>query len=135
MTLATINYAAFSQKINASKVPAVVKNTFEKQYPSTTVTWEKENGKYEAAFIKNGTSMSALYEINGTLAETEIEIKVTALPAAIIKYVKENYKQSAIKSAAKITLANGTTNYEAALAGKDLIFDENGKFLREVKEK
>ena len=126
--------AASAQKINASKVPAAVKAAFVKQYPGTTVKWENENGKYEAGFKQAGTEMSILYDANGIIMESEMAIKLTDLPSAALIYVKEHYKGKGIKEAAKITLANGDVNYEAEVAGKDIIFDTAGNFLREVKD-
>lgn len=130
---ATIGFAACAQKLDASKVPAAVKAAFAKQYPGVTAGWEKENGKYEVSFKQNGNTMSALYEVNGSLQETEMDIKIADLPATVQAYVKEHYKGKTVKEAAKITKADGTVNYEAEVGGKDVIFDANGKFLKEAK--
>lgn len=131
---ATVGFSACAQKIDASKVPVAVKTAFEKQYPGTTVKWEKENGKFEAGFKKDGNTMSILYEANGTMIESEMDIKVSDLPAVVLAYVKEHYKGKSIKEGAKITKADGTVNYEAEVDGKDIMFDANGKFLKEVKD-
>ena len=132
--VATIGLAARAQKLDASKVPAAVKAAFAKQYPGATAGWEKENGKYEVNFKLNGNTMSALYETNGNLQETEMDIKVSDLPATVQAYVKEHYKGKVVKEAAKITKADGTVNYEAEVNGKDVIFDTNGKFIKEAKD-
>lgn len=131
---ATIGFAACAQKLDASKVPAPVKAAFAKQYPGVTAGWEKEDGKYEVNFKQNGNSMSALYEANGTMTESETDIKVTDLPATVQAYVKEHYKGKTVKEAAKITKADGTVNYEAEVNGKDVIFDAAGKFIKEAKD-
>jgi hypothetical protein len=128
-----IGFSACAQKLDASKVPSAVKATFEKQYPGASVKWEKEDGKYEAGFKQNGNTMSALYEANGTMTESEMDIKVSDLPASVLAYVKENYKGKKIKEGAKITKSDGTVNYEAEVDGKDVIFDATGKFLKEMK--
>ena len=132
--LATIGFAACAQKLDASKVPAAVTASFAKQYPDVTAGWEKENGKYEVSFKQNSNTMSALYEANGNLQETEMDIKIADLPATVQAYVKEHYKGKTVKEAAKITKADGTVNYEAEVGGKDVIFDANGKFLKEAKD-
>ena len=132
--VAAIGFSACAQKLDASKVPAAVKTTFAKQYPGVTAKWEKEDGKYEAGFKHNGNTMSALFEANGTMTESEMDVKVTDLPAAVLAYVKVHYKGKNIKEGAKITKADGTVNYEAEVDGRDVIFDANGKFLKEVKE-
>ena len=131
--ITSITFAAFAQKIDAGKVPSAVKTSFAKQYPGVATKWEKENGKYEASFKKDGNTMSALFEKNGTMTESETDIKVSALPAAVLAYVKANYKGKTIKEGAKITKADGTVMYEAEVDGKDVIFDSNGKFVKVMK--
>jgi hypothetical protein len=129
-----ITTSACAQKLDASKVPAAVKAAFTKQYPGVTPKWEMEDGKYEASFKKGTDAMSAMFEPNGTFTESEVDIKVAALPATVLAYVKEHYKDKTIKEGAKITKADGTVNYEAEVNGKDVIFDMNGKFLKEMKD-
>ncbi len=129
-----VTLSACAQKLDASKVPAAVKVSFVKKYPGLTTKWEKEDGKYEASFKQNGNTMSAMFEPNGTFTESETEIKVSELPASIAAYVKEHYKGKTIKGAAKITSADGVVSYEAVVNGKDVMFDANGKFLKQVED-
>ena len=133
LLLAIAGTVSYGQKQDVSKVPVAVKAAFAKQYPGITAKWEKEDGLFEASFKQNGSSISAMYETNGILKETETDIKVNELPSAVQAYVKEHYKGKSIKEAAKITKADGTVNYEAEVNGKDVIFDMNGNFLKEVK--
>ena len=131
---AAIAFSACGQKLDASKVPAAVKATFAKQYPGVTANWEKEDGKYEASFKQGANDQSAMFEPNGTFTESEMEMKVADLPATVVAYMKAHYKSKPIKGAAKITKADGSINYEAALGGKDVLFDANGNFLKEAKD-
>ena len=78
--------------------------------------------------------MSVLIETNGTIVETETDIKTADLPASVLAYTKQNYPGKNIKEAAKIVKADGSVNYEAEINGKDVIFDANGKFIREAKD-
>ena len=130
----TITFVACGQKIDASKVPGAVKTSFAKTYGNAAVTWEKEKGNYEANFKQDGKSMSVILKPNGTMLESEVSIKVEELPAAVMSYMKEHYKGITVKEAAKITKADGTINYEAEIKGKDVVFDSNGKFLKEEKD-
>ncbi|SKA10012.1 PepSY-like domain-containing protein [Sediminibacterium ginsengisoli] len=115
--------------------PAAVKAAFVKKYPNATkVKWEKEDGNYEASFTDKGSSWSVIYNGNGVLQESEQEITPAELPAAVSTYMKEHYKNRAVKGAARITKADGSICYEAAVKGLDVIFDANGKFLKEVKD-
>ena len=130
----SVAFSACAQKLKDADVPVAVKASFAKKYPGVTAKWEKEDGKYEAGYKKDGNSMSALFEANGTMTESEMDIKVSDLPATVLAYVKEHYKGKTIKEGAKITKADGTVNYEAEVDGKDVIFDAAGKFLKEVKD-
>ena len=125
---------ACAQKLKEADVPVAVKTSFTKKYPGTVAKWEKEDGKYEAGFKQGGNNMSALFEANGTMTESEMDIKVSDLPASVLTYVKEYYKGKTIKEGAKITKADGTVNYEAEVDGKDVIFDAEGKFIKDEKE-
>lgn len=121
--------SASAQKIKESEVPAAVKASFSKQYPGITAKWEKEDGNFEAGFKKDSKEMSAIYQANGMMMESELSIKESELPAAVLNYVKVNYKDKKIKESAKITKADGSINYEAEVDGKDLIFDSKGNFV------
>jgi Putative beta-lactamase-inhibitor-like, PepSY-like len=129
-----IMIATQAQKVEASKVPAAVKESFQKNFAGMTPTWEMEKGNYEAGFKNKGESMSAVFDANGNLLEKEVAIKVSELPAPILSYVKQHYKGATVKEAAKITKADGTINYEAEVNKMDVVFDADGKFLKEEKD-
>jgi len=127
-----VSVAVFAQKSDA---PAVAKAAFAKAYPAATkVKWEKEDGNYEVTFVDKGNQLSAVYNAKGVLQESEHEIKVSELPAAVTAYMKDHYKGITVKGAAKITKADGSINFEAAIKGKDVLFDANGKFIKEAKD-
>ena len=50
---------------------------------------------------------------------------------SISKYIKENYPPETNKSCEKINKQNGTIIYEIQITGKELLFDNTGKFLSE----
>ena len=77
--------------------------------------------------------MSAVIDKNGTIVETETDIPVTDLPNSQ-DYIKKNYPGTKIEEAARIVKANGEVNYEAEVHHKDVIFDANGKFIKEAKD-
>jgi hypothetical protein len=80
---AFISVNAFSQ--NAKDLPAQVKTAFEKKFPGAQkVKWGAENKtEWEAEFVLNGKEYSANYNSDGTWMETEYEISVSEIPAAI----------------------------------------------------
>jgi len=132
--IALITLSACAQKIKETQVPTAVKAGFQKQYPNIKASWDKEGANYEANFKKDGKEMSAVIEKNGTIVETETMIAVSELPQMVKAYMKEHYGSMKIKEAAKIVKANGEVNYEAEISHKDVVFDGNGKFIKEEKE-
>lgn len=124
--------STFAQELKDSKVPAAVMATFKKQYPGIKAAWEKEKDGYEASFKKDGHDMSVNINESGEITGTETGIAIAALPAAIISYIKTHYKSEKIKEAAKIVGQKGEVTYEVEIKGKDLIFDADGRFLKEV---
>ena len=127
----------FSIVVSAQKSDATAqaKAAFAKAYPKVTkIDWENEDGNYEASFEQNGKKMSVIYNAKGALVESELEMNTNELLASVTAYMKEHYKGVALKGAAKITKADGSINYEAAIKGKDVLFDANGKFIKEVKD-
>ncbi|WP_316831518.1 hypothetical protein [Pedobacter aquatilis] len=126
IAITSLAVTAQAQKLKAANIPAPVKAAFMKLHPNVKVSWEKEKQNYEAGFSINGKETSEVYTAAGTLVETEVEIKTSELPAAVLTKLK-NMK---IAEAAKITRANGTIIYEAEVKGKDLLFEANGEALK-----
>ncbi len=115
--------------------PQAAKIFFVKTFPgSTNVRWVKEGADYEAEFKQMGKSMSAVFSADGTMLETETTILISELPAPVLQYLKEHYKRATIKEAAKVVKSDGAINYEAEVYKVDVIFDVNGKFIREAKD-
>jgi hypothetical protein len=128
-------FSVNAQKMDAAKVPAVVKASFAKQFPSATdVKWEKEGKTYEVAIKNNGQTMTVSLDAKGTLVETEVGIKSNELPSAVLKYISNNFKGKTILSVDKITTGSKVTYEVVVQKGKALIFDANGKFLKKEKD-
>jgi len=129
-----IALSASGQKLKESQVPAAAKTAFQKKYPNTNATWEKEGKNYEVNFKQDGKTMSSVIDKNGTIIETETDMAVKDLPQSAQNYLKGHYKDAKIREAAKIVKANGEVNYEALVNGKDVMFDANGNFIKTAKE-
>jgi len=133
--VAAFTVCANAQSLKESQVPAPAVSAFHKMYPEIkSCSWSLEDGNYEAEYNANKLEMSASFDKNGNLVETEKEIPVKDLPAGVADYVSKNYSGATIKEASMVTDAKGVKTYEAEIKGKDLIFDEQGKFLKEEKE-
>ena len=137
----SIVFALVAGTITAQKMtkggetPVAVKNAFKKEYPQVKkVSFDDENGTYEAEFKLNGKDMSVTYKANGTKMETETSMKVSELPKNVVSYIAAK-KYGKIKEAAKIVKADGAVVYEAEVAKGDLLFDHKGAFQKLVVEK
>lgn len=131
-----IGFSACGQKLKEKDVPAAVKAKFTSLYPNVTdVDWSKEHGAYEAEFDVNKNEASVNIDSLGNLIETENEIEVSALPAAVNTYFSSNVPGEKIKEAAKMTDAKGVVTYEAEVKGADYIFDAQGNFIKKSENK
>ena len=125
---------AQAQKLMEKNVPAAVTAAFTKTHPTIKdVDWSKDGNNYEVEYDADKVDMSVTYTAAGNLIETEMGIEASALPAAVMAYLKKNYKRDMVKEASKITNAKGILTYEAEVKGMDLIFDSKGNFIKSVK--
>ncbi len=136
LLLAALAFASCTnaQKMKEADVPAPVKASFAKEHPNTKVKWEKEKGYYEAGWEDKNGEGSVLYDASGKALEHEMEIAVKDLPKSISDYIAKNYKGEKISEASKIVDDKGVMTYEAEVKKIDLIFDANGKFIKESKD-
>jgi hypothetical protein len=121
-----------AQDVKSKQVPAVVKEALAKKYTTAIkVAWEKEKGNYEANWGgKSGEDTSVQFTPSGIFVEEVNAIPVNQLPLSVAAYVKEHYNGTKIKEAGKVTDAEGRKMFEAEIKGRDLIFDESGKFIK-----
>lgn len=129
--VAGLSIGTYAQKHTGDEVPAAVKTAFAQRFPGTAARWEKQGSQYGAYFKQKRREMSAVFEANGTLAETEQEIRVSQLPLPVVEYVAQHYRGSKITEATKVTKANGEINYKACIKGRDMLFDASCTYLTE----
>ena len=136
--LLAIGFAAITataQKVKEADAPAEVKAAFTKNYPNVKAKgWEKEDGNYEVEFESNKNEMTLVIDPKGNVVQTETEIKVSELSKTITDYCAKNYAGKKIKEASKIVDAKGIITFEAEIEKMDVLFDANGKFIKESKD-
>lgn len=127
-----ITVSAQAQDVKASQVPEAAKTSCMKKFPEASkISWEIENGNYEANWGgKSGEDNSAQFTPAGAFVELEVAIPVSSLPSPVFQYCKSHKNYGAIKEAGKITDASGKITYEAEVKAGDLIFNEQGNFVR-----
>ena len=131
LVLSTI---AFAQKVKATKVPEIVLKSLMSEYPNAKkVKWDKEDNNFEASFKLNKIANSVVFNNEGEILETEVEINFNELPKKAVNYIIKNYKNQKVKETAKIITAKGNIIYEAEIKGKDIFFDNNGNLITKDK--
>lgn len=129
-----LGFSMMSMVSFGQNVPFPVKNTFKQKFPDVKkVKWDIEKNNFEASFEVNKVDNSILFDSDGNIIETEVEIQINQLPKGVATYVNSNYKGQKIKEAAKIIDAKGNVTFEAEIKGKDLVFDSKGIFIKEIK--
>jgi len=133
--LSTSSFAQENEGNEHINVPPVVKTALHKKYPEAKkVGWEKENGNFEANWGgKDGEANSVQFTSSGKFIEIVKEIPVNELPKSTTAYIKGHYKNAKFGDIGRVTDANGKTSYEVEIHSKDVIFDENGNFVKEEK--
>ncbi|MBK8601356.1 MAG: PepSY-like domain-containing protein [Flavobacterium sp.] len=134
IALIMVSLVSFAQKMKKQNVPQVAKNALLQKFPKAKeIKWDTEGKNFEASFDLNKVNNSVLFNQEGKIVETEIEIKVSQLPKNALQYLNDNHKNQKVKEAAKIVTEKGNVIYEAEIKGKDLFFDENGNFVKRDK--
>lgn len=118
---------------HSTTVPAKISQSFAKDFPGMTATWDKEEANYEGNFKMDGKTMSVLYDAAGNRLETEEDMPISNLLQSVRDYIAKHYKGKKIKEAAIITRANGEVNIEAEVNGMDLLFTKQGQFIKAVR--
>lgn len=105
-----------SQTSNDKIPPAVVKGFNEKFAGASKPSWEVENGRYECAFKINGSAKEASFDKDGKWLDTEVEIKISALPKAVSDAAAKQLAGYQITSAEKVEAVDGKTYYDVDIA-------------------
>jgi hypothetical protein len=95
------------KEVQLADVPAAVKATIEAQKPGQhpkAVSSEKDNGKtvYEAEFESNGKTSSLNIGENGAVLESETEIAIADLPAAVTAAIKSEFAGATVELAENV---------------------------------
>ena len=128
---------AVAQDMNATDVPASVKNAFSKEYAKATdVEWKKDMENYKVEFDLNKMENEVWYNASGTVVKKEQDIAEAELPQAVRDAVKSSFADYTLDDIEKVW-HNNAMIYEVELEkgneDKHLTFDANGKVIAEVK--
>lgn len=137
---ALMSIAACAQKIAEVKVPTEVTSAFKAKFPdAANAKWELENtNEYEANFKLNGEEVSANFDNSGKWLETETEIKVSDLPAAVQTALSTEFSGFKVEEASKVESAENGSGFEAEVEkGEetfDVLFSADGQMISKTQE-
>lgn len=110
-----------AQNLKEEEVPSHVREALAKRYPTATkLKWEREAGGFEGAYTAKGKEVSVYYSNDGVFLRTEFDLAVKKLPANIVQALNQVYPGNAIREAARIENASGSTSYK-------VLIDHNGQ--------
>ena len=109
------------QSIPVDKAPQAVQSALDKELhgaKATSLEQEDEDGfvAYETEYSANNVKHSVKLSEDGTVLETEEEVAVSAIPAAVTAQIQERFPKATIKEAQRVV----STFFEVTL-------DANGK--------
>lgn len=117
-----LTQTAFAQVV----VPSNVNASFSNTYPGTqTVNWAMEKDNYRGEFTTpDNVRTSVMYDRNGTLMQTETDIRDLDLPLTVRESLGTTKKGNRYT---RITDANGVVTYSTTIDDKRVIYDAQGK--------
>jgi len=109
MAVLAISTAACGQHGKGAKAPEAVTTAFSKKFPKAEeVKWDKENAtEWEAEFELDEMEYSANFSSDGKWLETEHEIKMSEVPAAVKKTLDSEFAGYDIEEAEISEKADG----------------------------
>ena len=136
ISLVILTVSCNDQNISKQKVPSLVVNTLQQQFPfSNDVEWEKHGSIYEEEFLNDRIEMSAQIDENGKIIMQKQEISNADLQSDITTIINSHYKNYNVDEVEKVE-KSGAVYFQVELKnGKkefNLIFSSDGKEAKNV---
>lgn len=130
-------YISFVSNAQGDKVPEIVKETFQNQYPKADVQeYEDLLIKVVVKFSMDSSEMKATYSNKGVWKGTDKEISYSSVPAEVKDgFSKSKYADWDVRESTQLYLPGGGTQYRLRVKKNDLqlkylFFNTNGRLLR-----
>ena len=120
----------YAQEIDIAAIPSAVMDKFTLLYPDAkSISWKITEEKYKAEFKNDKMSTMALMASDGSLLQTETQIKITALPEPALAYLLDKFEDKKIGPATIIENKAGIITFEAVADKVDYTFDASGQVM------
>jgi hypothetical protein len=135
--LLLISLTGYSRKVTTDKVPAAVKQSFTKMFPTATdVKYGTGKKNYEIYFKDHGIEKSANFDPAGKWLETETAMRPKDLPKEVDTSVEKNFPGFSIAQVSKVEIPGTGVVYEMDLKkdkdGFEVQFSAKGDILKKV---
>lgn len=120
----------------ADSVPDMVKNKFLEIEPSAySIHWVNDGDIYKVYYkLKGKDKVTSYFDFNGNWMETETEIEVEELSAAVLQVLQIKFSEYEIVDIEIVNTSDGQVLYEVDLSKEsktyDILFDTTGRILR-----
>ncbi|SFB73395.1 Putative beta-lactamase-inhibitor-like, PepSY-like [Flexibacter flexilis DSM 6793] len=130
--------AAWAKDIPQSKVPSVIVNNFQQNFPKASgIEWEQDGQLFKVEFEIGmfGTDHDAWYDQTGKLVKHKEEINKTDLPAKVQASLSKNFANFKTEEAQKMT-ENEKVTYVVEVEKKSeewkVSFDADGNIIAKI---
>ena len=132
-----ISLLGYSQEIKPEKVPATVKESFAKKFPTAiSVAYQMERTDYKVTFKDKTVGMSANFNSKGEWLETQTIMIESDLPKEVLTSVATNFVGFVITDITKIDGPDNVLNYEMHLkkgtVAEKVKFSPKGEILKKT---
>ena len=128
---------SFISNAQGDKVPEIVKETFQNQYPKADVQeYEDLLVKVVVKFTIDSSDMKATYSNKGVWKGTDKEISYSSVPVEVKDgFKKSKYADWDLRESTQLYLPGGSTQYRLRVKKNDLqlkylFFNTSGRLLR-----
>ena len=130
-------FFGYTETIPAAKVPAPVKESFAKKFPTaTSVEYNMEKTDYKISFKDKAVGMSANFNSRGEWLETQTIMIESDLPKEVLTSVATNFVGFVITDITKIDGPDNVLNYEMHLkkgtVAEKVKFTPKGEILKKT---
>ncbi len=124
-----------AQKITPNKVPGAVGSAFRAKFPQAQQdSWfVADSGNYQVQFFNEKKVQSATFSDKGLWLQTETEINLNQLPAAVNRSFNSQFQGFSVQEVYMVETPKGVTYAFTAFKGKesyDLVFGPKGDLLQ-----
>lgn len=141
MILFSILFTAFSSQAQLIKVPDLVKEVFDRQYPEAkSVDWKGGLDNHSVSFKLGDKQYKASYTKDGSWNYTETKVPQDSLPKSVqLSFGSSNYNAWPVKECIEVIKPRAEVNeykiivQKSAINKRVLVFDAKGRLYEELR--